>query len=142
MTGSHKLRTPEDLLDKLRRELGRLKKEPHEADHAFNFFLTADSLLDRVLPGKKYRKDRKRDRHSNAVLDFCHQVATGSSHFEQSRAVKSATSKKKVQRTAKSVNGHATYRLVGVKVDARLTETITPLDLARQIIDYWENRLR
>jgi hypothetical protein len=142
MTGYHKLRTPEDLLDKLSRELSRLKREPHEVDHAFNFFVTADSLLDQVLPGKKHKKERKRDRQNNDLLAFCHQVATGARHFESSRSVKSAASKRTVRRTALLINGHATYLLVGDDDGKKLGETVTTLDLARQVLDYWKKRLR
>jgi hypothetical protein len=141
---SQKLQSPEDLLDKLRRDLSRLKKEPHQIDHAFNFFVTADLLHDWVLPGKKHRKERKRDRDKEVLLDICHQIATGTKHFETDRSVKSAATKKKVRRTAALVNGHATYQLVAVDdgLTEKLGESVTSLDLAKQVFEYWENRLR
>ena len=44
MLGLFDLTTPEHLLNKLEREYERLKENPADADHAFNFFVTAEHL--------------------------------------------------------------------------------------------------
>ena len=52
------LTTAADLRAKLGRDLDRLKNEPMNADAAFNFFVTAEHLLDWVYP-KNINKARR-----------------------------------------------------------------------------------
>jgi hypothetical protein len=44
MQGFFYLKTPEDLLHKLEREYEKVKQNPADVDHAFNFFVTAEHL--------------------------------------------------------------------------------------------------
>jgi hypothetical protein len=60
MPGVFELRSPADLLAKLGRELERLRTAPNDVDHAFNFFVTAEHMLDWLHPGNKGKARRLR----------------------------------------------------------------------------------
>ena len=53
------LKTPADLLQKMARELARLRDDPDNVDHAFNFFVTAEHMLDWLFPGEEHRATRR-----------------------------------------------------------------------------------
>ncbi len=52
MEGLFSLKTPADLREKLRRDLAKLLDAPLDADAAFNFFITAEHMLDWVYPNR------------------------------------------------------------------------------------------
>lgn len=56
-------RTRDDLLAKLRRDLDRLRSDPANGDAAFNFFVTAWSLIDWFHPKDKNTKRMLRQTH-------------------------------------------------------------------------------
>ena len=62
LAGIFDLKTPKDLLEKLGRDLERLRAAPNDTDHAFNFFVTAEHMPDWLHPGNKGKRDRERKR--------------------------------------------------------------------------------
>ena len=76
MTGWFGFKTPQDLLGKLERELAKLERDPSDADAAFNFFITAWSLVDWLG-----LKDKKSLRQKEPVIAACAHLADGSKHF-------------------------------------------------------------
>jgi hypothetical protein len=82
MQGIFSLKTAADLRDKLRRDLERLKAEPLSADAAFNFFVTAEHMLDWVYPGRAKSHTRAGVRKSSPLLRTCSHLANGGKHFE------------------------------------------------------------
>ena len=85
MTGVFDLSKPSDLLGKLNRELDRLRLEPDNVDHAFNFFVTAEHMLDWLHPGQgKAETDvREKLRKSDPLLELVSHLANGSKHFDK-----------------------------------------------------------
>lgn len=73
--------TPAELREKLRRDLERMKADPLDADAAFNFFVTAEHMLDWVHPGAKGRDARSNERKANVLLQVCSHIANGAKHF-------------------------------------------------------------
>jgi len=71
MAGMFELRAPKDLRAKLRREYERLKSDPNDPDTAWNFFVTAEHMLDWLFPGDKeaMRRERDSDQLLQAVPD-------------------------------------------------------------------------
>ncbi len=51
--GFFEIKTPQDLLDKLKREYMHLQKSTLNQDIAFNFFITAEHISDWLYPGCK-----------------------------------------------------------------------------------------
>src|SRR5262245_55903517 len=86
MHGFFELKTPSDLLHKLEREYERWKADPLNVDHAWNFFVTAEHLLDwlgrrhngpPLLGGESINKFRTDRPH----LRICSHLANGGKHF-------------------------------------------------------------
>lgn len=84
-TGLFELRTPVDLVKKLRHDLKRMEASPFDQYAAFDFFITANSLIDWVHPDKTNPRDNQkvRDdfRENNAALRVTAHLADGSKHF-------------------------------------------------------------
>ncbi len=150
MKGIFHLTTAPDLRNKLRRDLERLKKNFMDSDAAFNFFVTAEHLLDWVYPGQVNEKKRKKARKDSILLAVCSHLASGAKHFEvEARHHKSVTS-------TGTGGGHfgsnhfASYafanaafgRRLIVRLDGEAEKQIGPairmVDLAKRIMDYWE----
>jgi hypothetical protein len=92
MQGFFYLKTPEDLLHKLEREYEKVKQNPADVDHAFNFFVTAEHLPDWLynqdMPTSGIPRpdllDNKRPgdfKNTHAVLRVCSHLANGGKHF-------------------------------------------------------------
>jgi hypothetical protein len=82
MQGLFELKTPRDLLLKLKFDLKALKREPTNTYLAFNLFVTAEHMKDWVFPGKANRKNRENIEKSSSLLQICSHIANGAKHFE------------------------------------------------------------
>jgi len=83
MAGIFDLTRSSDLLQKLGRELGRLQAAPDDVDHAFNFFVTAEHLLDWLHPGDRGKYQRKHTRDAGPMLQVVSHIANGAKHFDR-----------------------------------------------------------
>lgn len=81
--GIFDLRTPADVLQKMARELERLRDDPDNVDHAFNFFVTAEHMLDWLFPGNEHKSTRQVERASTPLLALVSHIASDSKHFDQ-----------------------------------------------------------
>ena len=68
MKGIFELRTPQDLLQKLRFDREQLKKDPTNTYLAFNFFVTAEHIKDWLHPGKANKANRVQLENSENLL--------------------------------------------------------------------------
>lgn len=82
MEGIFELTTPNDLLKKLRYEYEHFRLEPLNTYTAFNFFVTAEHLLDWQYPGRANRSQRKQVRANSVILQICSHIANGAKHFQ------------------------------------------------------------
>jgi len=82
MDGIFRLKTAADLREKLRRDLQKLKDAPLDLDAAFNFFVTAESILDWAYPKRANKQKRIDVMNGSALLWVCSHLATGAKHFE------------------------------------------------------------
>lgn len=78
--GFAELRKPIDLVRKLEFDLRRINKSPLDQYAAFDFFVTAEHILDWLYPESK--KDRETHRSSEALLRITSHIANGAKHFE------------------------------------------------------------
>jgi hypothetical protein len=85
VSGAFDLRTPQDWLDKLGRELQRLRASPNDRDAAINFFIAAESMLDWKYPGDSNASVRKGIRDSEPLLKVVWNLASKSKHFDKLR---------------------------------------------------------
>ena len=93
MKGIFELKTPADLRAKMRRDLAKMKSEPLNPDHAFNFFITSEHMLDWVYPGNANKAKRTNARQNSIYIEACSHLASGAKHFEvESKHHKSVSS--------------------------------------------------
>jgi hypothetical protein len=147
--GVFELRTPHDLLNKLRADLKRLEADPLDQYAAFDFFVSASHMPDWLSPGiDQSAVDKRSDmRSQDVLLQICDHIATGFKHFEAS--AKRHTS---VSRTERHLGGFSrefsrqfdiselTIHLQGAAAD-KFGESVDALDLAQSVMGYWENQL-
>lgn len=79
--GFGRLRNPAHLLDKLRDDFRRINDDPTNEYAAVDFFVTAESLIDWVLPGRANKKAREQMRVSNVLLEVTSHIASGAKHY-------------------------------------------------------------
>lgn len=85
------------LLDKLRSDYELLAAEPINDKKAFDFFVTAESLLDWCAPGFKNKSLRKQMRSDDVLLQVLSHIASNAKHHEAEDARhKSVTASRKV----------------------------------------------
>ena len=141
------LQTVGDLLAKLRHDHQRLQQAPNDAYVAFDFFVTAEHMLDWLYPGSSGRNQRSAGRNSQLILQVVPHLATGEKHMvpEDSRhtSVQHAD-------VAPSTYGHAQYGTARYGADhlilnldgaaaSQLGLSITLLDLAARVLEYWQS---
>jgi hypothetical protein len=142
--GFGELKTPVDLLGKIRHDFERLRNNPENVYEAFDFFVTAYHMLDWLHP--KDRRAREAEESKHPLLQVCSHLANGAKHFE-------ATAKKHVsvkdvaavqgafQRGAFQSNAFQVPGLF-VQLDgsaaAAFGSSIYAVDLARRVLAHWE----
>lgn len=78
--GFGELKVPSDLLHKLRHDLERMKGLPQDQYAAFDFFVTAEHIVDWLHPNSK--ADREALRSSTALLRITSHIANGAKHHK------------------------------------------------------------
>jgi hypothetical protein len=78
--GFAELRVPRDLVKKLEHDLERVRKSPQDQYAAFDFFVTAEHIVDWIHPVDK--KAREKVRSSSSLLRITSHLANGVKHFK------------------------------------------------------------
>ena len=84
MKGIFTPNSPQDLLAKLRRDFSKLEADPANADLAFNFFVTANAMLDWLYPGgpgTSGQAQRRQEWNNSVLVQVCDHLASGAKHF-------------------------------------------------------------
>jgi len=81
MQGAFDLKTPQDWLQRLERELAKFQAAPNNKDVAINFFVAAESMLDWKHPGDVNATTRKTVRDSEPLLRVVWDLASLSKHL-------------------------------------------------------------
>ncbi len=140
------------LFEKLTRDLARLEGWPNDADMAFNFFITAEHIVDWLYPGPANLQKRE-DLHKDPLLGVVWELASGAKHFDlMAGHTNSAT----------TASGHAprlrspispdpyqpgrdarplTVELTG-QAEQKYGPRLSALDVARIVHAYWNTQLR
>ena len=82
MKGIFTLNDPRDLLTKLEHDYEALKKDRNNSYSAFNFFVTAEHMLDWIHPGRSKSTQRSSEKNQSTILQICSHIANGAKHFE------------------------------------------------------------
>jgi hypothetical protein len=142
--GIFTLRTADDLRLKLKRDLEKLKKDPLNGDLAFNFFVTAEHMLDWVYPTSTSK--RTAERGKSILLQICSHLANGAKHFEATDPRhKSVSSTERSSSWAgwgdswgsSWSSGPLVVRLKG-DAAKQLGGIVAVIDLAEKVMAYWD----
>ena len=133
MKGLFQLQSARDLLAKLRHDYSRLQQTPNDPYAAFDFFVTAEHLLDWVYPGASGKASRTAERESHVILQVVSHLATGAKHM-----VPEVRHHVSVEHADVAPSPHLIVNLEGAAA-ANLGVTATPLKLASRALEYWEN---
>jgi hypothetical protein len=155
--GFAELQTPEDLFGKLKHDFGRVSADPTDTYAAFDFFVTADNLVDWFHPDEpgddgKASQARMVMRRGNALLRVSWDLACGGKHFKLSDKRHKSVENTRVH-SAYFSEGYFGPRYFATKphlvVDLSEAEAAelgtNPIgvdDLAGQVLDYWQKQLR
>jgi hypothetical protein len=143
-TGFATLKTPRDLLRKMEHDYGRMQSEPGDEYAAYDFFVTAEHMLDWIHPDRKNTKMRESVRDSQVLLQVTSHIANGAKHFEATDPRhKSVTEIERGQYVELDYveSGYFAEPLViklataeaGVLGGAEIEAT----ELARRVLEYW-----
>lgn len=145
--GFGELKSPADLLKKLKHDLERLKNSPHNQYAAFDFFVTAEHILDWIYPHN--RDDRKKHRSSLPLLRITSHIANGAKHFEAAK--KHHISIVEIEKERYVEEGYVEEGYFEDPVLVHLTSEeakaigapmiINAEELASRVLQYWENHL-
>lgn len=140
--GFAELRAPRDLVKKLQHDLERVLNSPQDQYAAFDFFVTAEHIVDWIHPDD--RKAREAIRTSSSLLRITSHLANGVKHFEAK-----ASHHQSVADVEKSRYVEAGYVEDGYFADPLIIHltaeeqssfgqsNIEVADLAKQVYQYW-----
>lgn len=141
--GFGELKNPNDLLVKLSHDFKRMEESPQDQYAAFDFFVTAEHIVDWISPDK--RAKREEIRSSSAILRITSHIANGAKHFEaKAKHHQSVTGIKKDRYVTPGyvAEGYFVEPLLVTltEEEAKILSQKTVVDaswLAQQVLDYW-----
>ena len=145
--GFFNLADAKDLREKLRRDFERLEKTPTSTDAAFNFFVTADTMLDwrhRDANGETDTTKVTGERSASPLLQTVNHIASGAKHFAATQARHKSVSALNRETGVLTPFAYEMDALtIHLENDAAklLGSTISSVELARRVIAYWDGEL-
>ena len=142
--GFAELRAPQDLVKKLEYDLARVLNSPQDEYAAFDFFVTAEHIVDWIYPHS--RNEREEIRSRLPILKITSHLANGVKHFEATS--KHHQSVKTVEKTRYAETGYVEEGYFEDHLIVHLTEeeksssdqsSIKVSDLAKQVYEYWNS---
>ena len=143
--GFGELRKSVDLVRKLEFDLDRINKSPKDQYAAFDFFVTAEHIIDWLFPNS--RKDREDLRASSPLLRITSHIANGAKHFEAKAKHHTSVISIKKDRYVEPGYIEEGYFLEPLllqisKEEASNLKTDTYIEapwLAKKVLEYWKN---
>jgi hypothetical protein len=141
-TGFGEIQTARDLVRKLEHDLDRLKNAPQDQYAAFDFFVTAEHIVDWTHP--KDKDARSALRSSSPLLRITSHIANGAKHFQAT--YKHLRSVEDVEKSRYVEAGYVEDGYVEEPLIVHLTpeeetsmgqSTIDVPVLAQRVLEYW-----
>ena len=137
---THSLKTPRQLLEKLRVDFERMKRDPMNAYAAFDFFVTAEHMPDWLGP--------KSVKFKEPLLQIVSHIANGAKYFKVNPEKPEAVLDTEIladyfdpKTFGPYCNTDGIYVELTEKHFAEFGPRITAIDLASRVLDYWTARL-
>ena len=150
LKGLGSLKTPLDLLQKIRLDFERLRKNPSNSYVAFDFFVSSYHMLDWLHPND--RKGRDSEEEDCRLLQLCSHIANGAKHFEATakkhKSVRDVQNKsgvlnQGVLNTAvlnpNKLNFAGLFVYLNGEAAKEFRSMIGVIDLAKKILEHWES---
>ena len=149
--GFAKICSVSDLFAKLQHDLHRMHSDPLNEYAAFDFFVTAEHLVDWHLPDsptKNRRKEREAFRSSESLLQLVSHIANGAKHFEAT-----ASHHKSVDDLVSNTGGFSpaafstkafspsAFKFTGLTVKLSDGSSRHVFDIAEDVIKFWRGIL-
>jgi hypothetical protein len=145
------LQTPTDLLGKLQHDFERVRNDPADSYAAFDFFVTAEHMVDWILPDSQsisQSSARKIRRESEEILRITSHLANGAKHFQ-------ATSKQHMSVQdiddnrggfdSRSFSSNSfspnSFKIHGLSIQLTDGRVIHVLALAEDVLSYWRSEV-
>ena len=119
-----------------------LRAAPNDVDHAFNFFVTAEHMLDWRYPGKRGQSKIQQEKRK-PLLQLVSHIANGAKHFVTKPSHQSVASTGLMARHPNPMMqrifpSELSVVAVGAAGEALGGSRITALALAEQVYAYWQ----
>ena len=143
-SGFYTIKTPEELLNKARRDFDKLQNDKSNVDLAFNFFVTIEHMPDWL---RMNRQSIKAIKDSSPALRVCSHLASGIKHFEPFDDYKSVKSVREDSVFEDGVFEDGVYEkwltvnLDGDEIVEFGKKQLNAIELGQGILKYWENYL-
>ena len=145
--GLFELQSPQDLLKKLHHDYARLQQSPLNQYAAFDFFVTAEHMLDWLYPNPNDSQKRKDVRDKSVLLQVCSHIANGSKHFvpNDKRHVSVKDARKHEGAFQRDAFQSDAFDVPLLQIDLQgkaaqeFGESIDALELAGKVLNFWNN---
>jgi hypothetical protein len=145
--GFFDIRDPQALFKKLHYDYQRICADPLNAFPVWDFFVTANHLVDWIWPSAGTAQHRQ-ERAAETIPRICEHLANGAKHYIVNRAHVAVA---QIERTGEAFAGYRSERAeecdaLLISLDAREAAElglacITAQDLARRVLTYWGRRM-
>lgn len=146
------LQSPADLVAKLAHDMERLRKNPADTYAAFDFFVTAEHVVDWLFPDKPAASQsnvRKAKRESSELLKITSHLANGAKHFQALARRHDSVVDLKQQRGGFDPRAFsprafslAAFKMHGLNVHLDDGRVLHVLTLAEDVLSYWNADLQ
>lgn len=145
------LQQPADLVAKLAHDFERIRADPADTYAAFDFFVTAEHIVDWLLPdspGTNQSAARKVKRQSSELLRITSHIANGGKHFQALAKQHSSVADVKQQSGgfdprafSSRAFSPAAFKMHGLNVSLENGRAVHVLTLAEDVLGYWQREI-
>ena len=145
-TGFAELRTPADLLLKLEHDIKRMSENTSDEYAAFDFFVTAEHVVDWLHSGFHAKREREALRQSDPLLQITSHIANGAKHFtagaSHHKSVAAIERGKYADDYADDyADGPIFINFSEGEVAVLACDQIDAITLAYRVLAYWQHKL-
>ena len=145
------LQQPADLVAKLAHDFERIRAAPEDTYAAFDFFVTAEHVVDWLLPdspGINQSSARKAKRESSEQLKITSHIANGAKHFQALAKQHDSVADLKQQSggfdprafSPRAFSPEA-FKMHGLNVRLENGRAVHVLTLAEDVLRYWQREI-
>ena len=142
------LQTAADLFSKLEHDLGRMNESPEDTFAAFDFFVTAEHMIDWMYPDESESGARSDLRRNVRMLEIVSHLANGNKHFQATQNRHKSVKGVEESHSGFHPNAFSTkafspeaFQFVGLTIELDDGSYVHALELAEDVLEYWQNKI-